>query len=137
MPEIIGIDFGLKRTGIAISDSQQIIATPFKTVDSKELMAELSTLINVRGIKEIVIGFPTQLNGNDTDITQNVRLLKDAIEKNFNSIKVYFQDERFTSKIASQTIAKIGTSKQRKNKELIDQVSATVFLQDFLNGKNA
>lgn len=137
MPEIIGIDFGLKRTGLAISDSLQIIATPHKTLDSKDLMDEISFLIKSKNIKEIVLGFPTRLDGSDSDITQNVHLLKEAIEKKFYEIRVYFQDERFTSKIASQTISKIGTNKQKKNKNLVDQVSATVILQDFLNRKNS
>ena len=137
MPEIIGIEFGLKRTGLAISDRLRIIATPYKTLDSKDLMDEISFLFKSKNIREIVLGFPTRMDGSDSDITQNVRLLKEAIEKNFNGIQVYFQDERFTSKIASQTISKIGTNKQRKNKNLIDQVSATLILQDFLNRKNS
>jgi putative Holliday junction resolvase len=99
-------------------------------------MDEISSLFKSKNIREIVVGFPTRMDGSDSDITQNVRLLKEAIEKNFNGIQVYFQDERFTSKIASQTISKIGTNKQKKNKNLIDQVSATVILQDFLNRKN-
>ena len=74
MPEIIGIDFGLKRTGLAISDSLRIIATPYKTLDSKDLMDEISFLFKSKNIREIVLGFPTRMDGSDSDITQNVRL---------------------------------------------------------------
>lgn len=137
MPVVIAIDFGLLRTGLAISDTQQIIATPLKTVMSKDLMTELTGLIKKHAIKEVVIGYPLNLNSKDTDMTQNVRYLKEIIEKTFSSICVHLQDERFTSKIASQTISKLGTNKQKKNKKLIDQVSATIILQDFLNRKNS
>jgi len=137
MLEIIGIDFGLKRTGIAISDSSHIIATPLTTVDSSNLMEFLDKLIQQRGISEIVLGFPSNLNGSESHVTQNVLLLKEALEKNFTTVKVFLQDERFTSKIATQTISKIGTNKQKKDKGLVDQISATVILQDFLNGKKS
>ncbi|MBM3429471.1 MAG: Holliday junction resolvase RuvX [Bacteroidetes bacterium] len=137
MPEIIGIDFGLKRTGIAISDTNQIIASPLTTVDSSNLMEFLSALIQKHGITEIVLGFPSKLNGGESHITHFVLLLKEALEKNFITAKVFLQDERFTSKIAAQTISKIGTNKQKKDKGLVDQISATVILQDFLNGKKS
>jgi len=137
MPEIIGIDFGLKRTGIAMSDVNQIIASPLITIASSNLMDYLSVIIHKHGISEIVLGFPSKLNGNESHITPNVLLLKEELEKNFTTIKVFLQDERFTSKIASHTISKIGTNKKKKNKGLVDQVSASIILQDFLNGKNS
>ena len=137
MPEIIGIDFGLKRTGIAMSDVNQIIASPLITIASSNLMDYLSVIIHKHGISEIVLGFPSKLNGHESHITPNVLLLKEELEKNFTTIKVFLQDERFTSKIASHTISKIGTNKQKKNKGLVDQVSASIILQDFLNGKNS
>ncbi|MBM3455410.1 MAG: Holliday junction resolvase RuvX [Bacteroidetes bacterium] len=135
MAQIVGLDFGIKRTGISISDSKQIIASPFKTIESTQLVQFLSSLVREYNIQEIVLGFPVKLDGNDTHITQNVLQLKEILEKKFGLIKVHLQDERFTSKIARQTISKIGSNKNKRDKALVDQVSATLILQDFLNRK--
>lgn len=133
MSKILAIDFGLKRTGLALSDELQMFAFGLKTIDSKTLMDELKILIEKEKITEIVIGEPKRLDASDSHITQNVRLLKEAVQKNFPGLLVSLLDERFTSKMASAAIAQSGLKKKdREQKGLIDTVSATIILQDYL-----
>lgn len=136
MSKILALDFGLKRTGIALSDESFTFAFGLKTVDSKNLMNELKLLIVKEKITEIVLGEPKRLNLEDSHITQNVHLLKQALEKEFPALKIALLDERFTSKMASSVISQSGLSKKDKqNKGLIDEVSATILLQDYLSSR--
>ena len=133
MSKILAIDFGLKRTGLAISDELRMFAFGLKTVESRTLMDELKILVAKEKIVEIVIGEPKRLDASDSHITQNVRLLKEAVQKNFPDVLVKLLDERFTSKMASAVIAQNGLKKKdREQKGLIDTVSATIILQDYL-----
>lgn len=133
MSKILAIDFGLKRTGLALSDELQMFAFGLKTIESKTLMDELKVLVQKEKVSEIVIGEPKRLDASDSHITQNVRLLKEAIEKNFPLLRVSLLDERFTSKMASAAIAQSGLKKKdREQKGLIDTVSAAIILQDYL-----
>lgn len=133
MSKILAIDFGLKRTGLALSDELQMFAFGLKTIDSKTLMDELKILVEKEKITEIVIGEPKRLDTSDSHITQNVRLLREAVQKNFPGVLVSLLDERFTSKMASAVIAQSGLKKKdREQKGLIDTVSATIILQDYL-----
>lgn len=133
MSKILAIDFGLKRTGLALSDELQMFAFGLKTIDSKTLMDELKSLVLKEKIVEIVIGEPKRLDASDSHITQNVRLLKEAVQKNFPEVIVNLLDERFTSKMASAVIAQSGLKKKdREQKGLIDTVSAAIILQDYL-----
>ncbi|WP_430405981.1 Holliday junction resolvase RuvX [Fluviicola sp.] len=133
MSKILAIDFGLKRTGLALSDELQMFAFGLKTIDSKTLMDELKLLVAKEKIVEIVIGEPKRLDASDSHITQNVRLLKEAVQKNFPELVISLLDERFTSKMASAVIAQSGLKKKdREQKGLIDTVSATIILQDYL-----
>ena len=131
MDKAIGIDFGLKRTGIAITDDSGIIASPLIAIASEKLMAFLIDLIPKQKNKVIVLGYPTSMDGTDTHITENVRLLKEALEKQFN-LPVELQDERMSSSRAMQAIHQGGKSKQKKNKGLVDTISATLILQDYM-----
>jgi len=133
MSKAIGIDFGLKRTGISVSDDLGIIATPLKTIASSDLMQFLKDLVLSENIETMILGFPLGLNGADTDITPNVRLLKLALEKEFPQLKIALFDERMTSKIAQKTLIQGASKKKRQQKGLIDQMSATIILQDYLN----
>lgn len=135
MGKAIGIDFGLKRTGISISDDLRIIATPLTTVASEVLMDFLIDLMKKQSIEALVLGYPLALNGKDTDITPNVRLLKNALEKQFPMLSVSLFDERMTSKIAQRTLIQITSKKKRRDKGSIDKLSATIILQDYLNSK--
>ncbi len=133
MGRILALDFGLKRTGIAITDEMNIIASGLKTVDSKILIDELKSLVLKNNISTIVLGEPKRLNGSDTHISENVRLLFEHLKKTFQLIDIVKYDERFTSKMASQSIAMMGISKSKKqDKSLIDEVSATILLQSYM-----
>lgn len=133
MGRILALDFGLKRTGIAITDEMNIIASGLKTVDSKILIDELKSLVLRNNISTIVLGEPKRLNGSDTHISENVRLLFEHLKKTFQLIDIVKYDERFTSKMASQSIAMMGISKSKKqDKSLIDEVSATILLQSYM-----
>jgi putative Holliday junction resolvase len=137
MSKILALDFGLKRTGMALSDESFTFAFGLKTIDSKLLMAELKLLVVKEKISEIVLGEPKRLNLEDSHITQNVYLLKQAIEKELSMVKVALLDERFTSKMASAVISQSGLNKKDKqNKGLIDEVSATIILQDYLASRS-
>ena len=134
MGKILAIDFGLKRTGLAITDENKIIASGLTTVESKEMMNFLIKLTQKEVIETIILGEPKRLNNEDSHITANVRLLKEALEKQFPKITIKLIDERFTSKMAFQTMIDGGLSKKkRKNKELIDEISATIILQSYLS----
>lgn len=131
--KILALDFGLKRTGVAITDENQIIASGLTTIDSRELITFLNNLFKREKIEQIVIGLPKRLNNEDSQITSNVHLLKEALQKEFPLIPIELYDERFTSKMAFQTMIDSGLSKkQRQKKELIDEISATILLQSFL-----
>jgi putative Holliday junction resolvase len=134
MSKILSIDFGLKRTGLAMTDDAKMFAFGLETVDSKTLMDKIGSLIEKEKVDEIVLGLPKRLNNEDSHITENVHLLKEAIQKKFPVLKVELLDERFTSKMASQAMHAAGaTKKQKKEKGLIDKVSATIILQSYLD----
>ena len=133
MGKIVAIDFGLKRTGIAITDASNIIASPLTTVDSVNLMSYLISLVEKEKVATIVIGDPKRLNNEATHITENVYLLKEVLEKQFPSLKIVLVDERFTSKMAFQSMLDNGMKKkQRQEKGMIDQISAAIILQSYL-----
>lgn len=134
MGKIIAIDFGLKRTGIAITDENRIIASGLTTVDSRDLMKFLIDLSKKENLETIVLGEPKRLNNEPSHITANVLLLKEALEKQFPLIPIKLIDERFTSKMAFQSMIDNGmTKKQRQNKGLIDEISATIILQSYMS----
>ena len=133
MPKILAIDFGLKRTGLAITDDQAIIASPLTTIESEKLMDFLLQLNTKEKIVVMVLGYPTRLDGSDTHVTENVRILKSALEKEFPEISVVFQDERFSSSRAMETIHLAGKKKQLMQKTLVDKLAATLILQDYLS----
>lgn len=130
----MAIDFGLKRTGLAITDELNMFAFGLDTVESINLMNELKRLVMSEHVSHFVLGLPKRLNNEDAHVTQNVLLLKEALDKEFPTIQVVLLDERFTSKMASQSMHTAGaTKKQKKQKELVDKVSATIILQSYLS----
>lgn len=133
MGKVVSIDFGLKRTGLAISDESRIFAFGLDTVDSKNLMSFLIELKKKEQFTTLVLGMPKRLNNEDSHVSENVRLLKNALEKQFMGVEVVLLDERFTSKMASASMHSAGASKkQKKQKGLVDKVSATIILQSYL-----
>ena len=133
MSKILALDFGLKRTGIAITDDSNTIAFGLDTVASELLMTKLNEIVPKENVKIIVLGLPKRLNNEDSHITENVKMLAEVIRQNFLSLEVILLDERFTSKMASQAISMTGNKKKKQDKGLIDQVAAALILQDFLS----
>ncbi|MGO1730032.1 MAG: Holliday junction resolvase RuvX [Flavobacteriaceae bacterium] len=133
MAQALALDFGIKRTGIAVTDNMKMIASGLKTVETKELMPFLKEYINKNKVDVIVIGEPKHIDGNPMALEKNIGFLVEDLNKIFPSIKIERIDERFTSKMAFQTMIDSGLSqKKRRNKALIDEVSATIILQNYL-----
>lgn len=136
MGKIIAIDYGKKRTGLAVTDELQIIASGLTTVNTKELFSFLTQYFKDNQVDEIVLGFPKRLNNEATHNTLPVLKLKEKLEKTFQNQKVILVDERFTSKMAFQTMIDSGLKKkQRQNKALVDEISATIILQSYMESK--
>ena len=133
MPRLLAIDYGLKRTGLAHTDDEQLIASALETIETRYLIVYLKEYFTKHKVETIVLGYPTHLNGQDTHATPLVRTFIDELEKNFKNIKIALENEHFTSKIALQTIESMGVKVKRYNKELLDKVSATIILQSYLS----
>lgn len=136
MPRIIAIDFGTKRTGIAVTDELQLIASGLTTVATKELMKFLKDYLSTEDVEAMVIGEPKRMNNEASDVEEDILRFRESVEKAHPSLKIIRQDERFTSKMAFQTMIDSGIGKKkRQNKALVDQISATIILQDYLYNK--
>lgn len=136
MSKVLAIDFGLKRTGLALSDDAKMFAFGLETIASENLMGRCIELVETESVDEIALGLPKRLNNEDAHITENVRLLKEALEAKMPGVRVVLVDERFTSKMASSAMHAAGASKkQKRQKELIDKVSATIILQSYLEAR--
>ena len=136
MGKTLGIDFGTKRTGIAITDAMQIIACGHSTVPTNSLDAFIADIVVKEKIQCFVVGDPKNLDGSATDRTNHVNGFIKRLKQKFPTIPVHQIDERFTSKIAKQTILTSGVNKKvRQNKALVDEVSATIILQNYLDYK--
>ena len=137
MGKALGIDFGTKRTGIAITDAMQIIATGLSTVPTNSLDAFITDIVVKEKIECFVVGDPKNLDGSATDSTGHVNGFVKRLKQKFPTIPVHQIDERFTSKIAKQSILASGVKKKgRQNKALVDEVSATIILQNYLDYKS-
>lgn len=131
--KVLALDFGIKRTGLAISDEMKMIASGLKTVDSRKLMEELKSLIPSESIDTLVVGEPKFTDGKPMQLEKNILFLIEDIQNVFPSLKIVRIDERFTSKMAFQTMIDSGLNKkQRQNKGLVDEISATILLQNYL-----
>lgn len=131
MGKVIALDFGMKRTGVAISDDNKTFAFPHSTIETNEIINSIESIIKKESIDLFVIGYPKKLNNTDFPIAKEIGLLKEKIIKKFG-LDVVLIDERYTSKMASSVIAKSGLPKnKRQNKALIDKISATIILQDY------
>lgn len=136
MGQILAIDYGKVRTGIAVTDDMQIIASGLTTVETPKLVDFLNKYFSENSVDEVVIGLPTDLKGNMSDIETEIQKFILVFEKEFTDKKINRLDERFTSKMASFFISQSGKNKkQRQEKGLIDKVSATILLQNFLDQK--
>ncbi|POR25889.1 Holliday junction resolvase RuvX [Flavobacterium columnare] len=136
MSRILAIDYGLKRTGIAVTDDFQIIASGLTTVASGEVIDFLKAYFEKEKVAKVLIGDPKQINGQPSESAPLVEAFVQKFHDQFPEMKVVRVDERFTSKIAFQTMIDSGLKKkQRQNKALIDEISATIMLRDYLTRK--
>ena len=137
MARILCIDYGGKRTGIAVTDPLQIIATGLTTVDSKDLITFLKKYFLQEEVELIVIGEPKNLDDSDTHATPLVREAIKKLEKEFPQIPIKTVDERFTSKMAKQAMIDMGMKKKdRQNKKTVDEIAATMMLQEYMQNPN-
>ncbi len=137
MPRIIAIDYGKKRTGIAATDDLQMIASGVATVPSADLLVWLKDYCSRYDVIAAVVGDPVDLQGRPSEVAPLVHQFIRAFEKRFPKIPVIRVDERFTSKMAFQTMIDSGLRrKQRQNKGLVDEISATILLQSYLEIKD-
>jgi putative Holliday junction resolvase len=136
MARLLAIDFGTKRTGIAITDEMQIIASGLTTVSTKDLISFLKDYFAKEDVELIVIGEPKQKDGTHSDVEVCIKNFILKLVKAFPTLIIERMDERFTSKIALKTMIESGLSKKkRQNKSLVDEISATIILQDYLKIK--
>lgn len=134
MARIICIDYGLKRTGLAVTDPLQIIATGLTTIESPKLISFLKDYFSKEQVELILIGEPKNLDDSDTHATPLVKKVIIKLKKEFPAIPLKTVDERYTSKMASQAMIDMGMKKkQRQNKSLVDEIAATIMLQEYLN----
>ena len=133
MGRLLAIDYGTKRTGIAVSDQLKIIANGLTTIPTHTLFDFLTDFFGKEDVEKVIIGLPKQVNN---ELSQNMRHIKPFVEKfkkTYPQIPIEYYDERFTSKIAQQVILDGGVKKKdRQNKSLIDKISATIILQDYM-----
>ncbi len=136
MPKLLGIDYGKKRTGIAETDDLQIVASGLTTVETDKLWQFLEKYMENNEVEKIVIGESLDLEGNPNAIEKEILKFIEKFKKKFPEIEVVREDERYTSKMAMETMIKGGLKKKkRRNKAMLDQVSAALILQSYLYKK--
>ena len=136
MGRILAIDYGKIRTGIAVTDELQIIASGLTTVLTKELMLFLKDYTNKEQVELFLVGLPKQMNNEPSQSEELIAVFLKKLKSVFPKIPIIRVDERFTSKMAFQTMIDSGLKKkQRKNKALVDEISATIILQSYLINK--
>ncbi|MGB5555671.1 MAG: Holliday junction resolvase RuvX [Flavobacteriaceae bacterium] len=136
MGRILALDYGKKRTGIAITDELQLIASGLTTVPTHELLLFLKKYTSEEKVDLFIVGEPKQMDNTPSQSEELIIPFLQKLEVAFPNIPVKRHDERFTSKMAFQTMIDSGLGKkQRRNKALVDEISATIILQDYLNKK--
>ena len=133
MGRILSIDYGRKRTGIAVTDPLQIIAQGLTTVPTAELSAFLTNYIGREKVDRFVIGRPIQPNGQPSENLKRVEAFANSLQRQFPEIPITWWDERYTSVLAHQTMREAGLGKmKRRDKALVDEISACIILQSFM-----
>ena len=136
MGRILAFDYGTKRTGIAVTDPLQLIASGLKTVETSEILTFLKTYCNDEEVVLFVVGLPRQMNNLPSESEQFIKSFIRNLKRSFPEIPIKREDERFTSKMALQSMIDSGIKKkQRNNKAMVDEISATLILQSYLNRK--
>lgn len=136
MARIVALDFGKKRTGIAVTDPSQLIATALDTVETGELIGYLKKYFAKEEIEKVLIGYPLNFDNSDTHATPLVDKFIPKFQHVFPTVPIEKVDERLSSRMASQAIAEMGLKKKdREQKELIDSVSAVILLQEYIQSQ--
>lgn len=136
MARIVAIDYGQKRTGIAVTDPLQIIATGLTTIPPHEVIPFLKNYFSKEEVELVIVGEPKNWDDSDTDATPLARRFVKKLMKEFPAMRIRTVDERYTSKLASQAMIDMGLKKmQRRNKGLIDEIAATIILREYLDGQ--
>ena len=137
MSRILAIDYGQKRTGIAVTDTLQMIANGLATVETKELEKFITDYVAKEDVSVIVVGKPTQMNGENSENMKRIEPFFNRLKRLFPDKEITYYDERFTSVLAHQAMLQSGIGKKaRQDKALVDKISATIILEDFLQSKN-
>ena len=135
MARIIAFDYGTKRIGVAVTDPLQIIATGLDTIHPTQIVEFLKKYMQTEQVEAFVLGDPKQMDGTPSDSAQHVKGFSTILKKNFPEVPQHWVDERFTSKLAHETIMKSGLKKQdRRDKNRVDTIAATIILQYFMQG---
>ena len=133
MSRILAIDYGVRRTGIAVTDPLQIIANGLTTVDTRQLLVFLTDYVKRESVERFVVGRPMQTNGRESENLRNVEQFVAQLQKRLPDIPVTWWDERYTSVMAHQTMLESGIGKMaRRNKALVDEISACIILQGWM-----
>lgn len=136
MSRILAIDYGRKRTGLAVSDTMQIIANGLTTVPTHELLDFIAGYVQKEPVERIIIGLPKQMNNEASENMKYIEPFVRSLKKKLPEIPVEYVDERFTSVLAHRTMLEAGLKKKdRQNKALVDEISATIILQTYLESK--
>ena len=136
MARVLSIDYGKKRTGIAVTDPLQLIANGLTTVSTASLIEFLTEYMSKEKVERIVVGWPKQNNGEESENMKRVRPFVQRITKLWPNVAVELYDERFTSVLAHKVILESGIGKKaRQNKALVDEISATIILQDWMEAR--
>ena len=134
---IMAFDYGTKRIGIAVTDTLQIIATGLDTIHPQHIVEYLKRYLQTEQVERFIVGEPKQMNNTPSQSAVHVKGFVTILKKNFPDIPIEMLDERFTSKMASATIAQSGMGKMnRRNKELVDTISATILLQSWMEKRS-
>ena len=135
--KFLGIDYGLKRTGLSITDADKIFAFPLETVDTSKLIIYLKTLIEKENISRIIIGQPRRFSGEYSEVENSIIKFIASLSSFFDKNEIFRFDERFTTKIAKKSLISSGVKKKlRSDKYLVDKISASIILQDYLQYLN-
>ncbi len=136
MKRIMAIDYGVKRTGVAVTDELQIIASGLTTVETDSIFTFLDQYFKKEKVETVVVGLSKNLNNEDNQVENDIKKFIEKFKSSFTKIQVERQDERFTSKIAFNSMLESGLKKKRRqNKALVDEISATLILQSFMERK--
>ena len=136
MSRLLAIDYGQKRVGIAVTDEEQIIASALTTLNSKEVMSFLKDYLSKEDVECFVVGLPKNLDNTPSESTRFIEPFVLRLKEAFPKVRIERIDERFTSKIAFQTMIDAGLKQQkRRNKALVDKISATLILQSFMDAR--